>query len=524
MDNTTPTPTPTQNQNVVQPKKPDLMLPVGKRNWDLEQEGEIHSVAASGALLKSLRQSRERWLFHTFPKFSSKSRGNKASLADVTPLNHTIHTQGKCDLEIGPQKFEDTSFFAVHYLSSPASFSQPATSQNTVPNTASWHSNVPYGSPYTYTNAAPPPTSIQSNISSPQAQPGTPLNPLMNSLTADSVPNGLVYQVNLAASTNPILSNLLQLAAARRATPDQLQTLGLLIQSLPNIESSLAACDVPPAAEPLPPPTNSNHYRAQPPAKDFDLILEYRETPNERWIIPRGCYPVAVKSGSDILLTVCVVGKQETPSIPLSRVVQDPESPDNYDRPVTITLKNAPSNLWDTIMRWIGGHEKMELNKKYQDSLTPPQRLFLGLQLSSNESVLAQLQAASTQPFSMKTLKQGPTTHSRRPGRAKAGNTQRRTTATHQKPGSQPSEAAAKKSRIMQARFPPSTPIQCLSCKQGDVPLLLGGRYCRTCVESGKWKSDLAQSITPVQFVQSHLQSLQPTMPVTPAAPVTQDT
>lgn len=192
---------------------------------------------------------------------------------------------------------------------------------------------------------------------------------MINPLTADSVPHGLVHQVNLAASTNPILSNLLQLAAARRATPDQLQTLGLLIQSLANIESALAVSNIPPAEPPLPPSSNPNYYRPQPLVKDFDLILEYRETPNERWIIPRGCYPVAVQSGSDIMLTVCIIGKQETPSIPLHRVALDPESPDIADRSVTFTLKNTPFNLWDTIVRWIGGEEKMSLNKKYHDSL-----------------------------------------------------------------------------------------------------------------------------------------------------------
>lgn len=237
---------------------------------------------------------------------------------------------------------------------------------------------------------------------------------MIASLSADAVPHGLVSQVNLAASTNPILSNLLQLAAARRATEDQLQTLGLLIQSLANIESALAVSNMPPPpAQPPLPPSNTNYYRipTQTPVKDFDLILEYRETPNERWIIPRGCYPVATRSESDIKLTVCVIGKQETPSIPLNRVSLDLGTTENPDRSVTFTLKDAPFNLWDTIMRWIGGEEKMNLNKKYHDSLVihfviyatisrvlttmqiPRQRLYLGLQLSSTNQVLAQLQA-----------------------------------------------------------------------------------------------------------------------------------
>ncbi|PPQ67176.1 hypothetical protein CVT25_005777 [Psilocybe cyanescens] len=516
----------TQSQNTVQVKIPDPMLPVGGRHWDQEQEGEIHSVADSGVLLKSLRQSRERWLFNTFPKFSSKGRGNKTTLADATPLNHTIHAQGKCDLEIGPQKFEDTAFFAVHYLSSPVPYPPPAPTQN-VASTSSWHSNVPYGSPYSYSSTPQPLKSTQPSALTPSTQPETTFNPVIASLSADAVPHGLVSQVNLAASTNPILSNLLQLAAARRATEDQLQTLGLLIQSLANIESALAVSNMPPPpAQPPLPPSNTNYYRipTQTPVKDFDLILEYRETPNERWIIPRGCYPVATRSESDIKLTVCVIGKQETPSIPLNRVSLDLGTTENPDRSVTFTLKDAPFNLWDTIMRWIGGEEKMNLNKKYHDSLIPRQRLYLGLQLSSTNQVLAQLQAAAAQPFVMRTLKQGPTTQSRRPARPKGSNPQRRTGASQQKPGDLPSEAMViKKTRISQPKTSSVTPIQCISCKQGDVPLLLGGRYCRTCVDSGKWKTESVQPVTAAQFVQSHLQSVQPITSTNPAPPATTD-
>src|SRR5882757_7747807 len=182
--------------------------------------------------------ARDRWLFRTFPKFSSKARGNKTP--DVVPPPHTIQTRGKCDLAIGPHIFTDTTIYEVHYLSQ-----GPVPSSNTASNPV-WQTNVSLAGPQPYNQS-----SVTSQSSTPSAPSTTPdiadpqnvATPLISSLAdVTSITPVLINRVNTAASANPILSNLLQLAAAGHASPDQLKTLGLLIQSLANMEElSLAA-------------------------------------------------------------------------------------------------------------------------------------------------------------------------------------------------------------------------------------------------------------------------------------------
>ena len=219
--------------------------------------------------------------------------------------------------------------------------------------------------------------------------------------------------MNTAASANPILSNLLQLAAAGHASPDQLKTLGLLIQSLANMEELPAA-----TATIQQPPTAVNHHQKSPPVKDFDLVLEFREAPAERWVFPR--VPVygerkSISSASqDILLTTCIPFNVANNSA--SDASQQPSLETSTESPaqhvVTLHLIEAPWAIWDTIYRWIGGEDKLRSNKIQIDSLVcvisflyfklnpmlfeiPPKRMFLGHQLQPG-SLLAQLQIVST--------------------------------------------------------------------------------------------------------------------------------
>ncbi len=111
----------------------------------------------------------------------------------------------------------------------------------------------------------------------------------------------LISQVNAAAAADPIFSNLLQLAAAKTATEDQLQTLGLLIQSLAAIDHAkkIAAAASLPVSSVL--PVNYNQPPpVQTPSKPFDLVIEFRETP-----VTVGSFHVAQYAPKDFqLLTV----------------------------------------------------------------------------------------------------------------------------------------------------------------------------------------------------------------------------
>jgi len=345
-----------------------------------------------------------------FPKFSSKARGSKAS--DVVPPPHTIQTRGKCDLEIGPHIFTDTVVYEVHYLSQ-----GPVPGPNTTSNPV-WQTNVSQGGPHSYNQSSVTPQS--STPSAPATTPGDTEQenvptPLISSLAeVTSITPILINRVNTAASANPILSNLLQLAAAGHASPDQLKTLGLLIQSLANMEELPAA-----TASLQQPPTAADPHQRPPPVKDFDLVLEFREAPAERWVFPRvpvygerQSIPSTTNASHDILLTTCVPF-----SIAKNAALEVSQQPNlemstesSGQHAVTLRLKEAPSAIWDTIYRWIGGEDMLRLNKTQIDSLVcvvssvlnfklmlleiPPKRMFLGHQLPSG-SLLAQLQMVS---------------------------------------------------------------------------------------------------------------------------------
>lgn len=371
---------------------------------------------SSAVLVRSLRQSRERWLLSTFPKFSTKARPSKSNEGPPPPPPHTIQTRGRCDVEIGPHTFSDTIFYEVHYLST--QLSAPSSS-NTRPYQTSWKSVTPYGSTY-----------LQSTPVAPAAMAATlatPSRPSMDSSALASVSPALINQVNSAASSNPILANLLQVAAGGNATDDQLRTLGLLIQSLASRESVAS-----PATQPPPPNTNlpSSLFVTQPPIKPFDVVVEFREMPNERWLFPRGptvCERILdnVTTGAayDIILTTCIPFAKtaeattssttsSTPATTEQPATESQPQPEKTPQAVKMILKKAPFTVWDTLYRWTGGEQEMSKHREYLQNLVGrlsryphaafnygtqkgPKRAYLGYQLLDG-SLLAQLQAVST--------------------------------------------------------------------------------------------------------------------------------
>ncbi|KAF8581642.1 hypothetical protein K439DRAFT_205288 [Ramaria rubella] len=153
------------------------------------------------------------WLTSSFTKFSTKSRGGKGS--DIWQPPHNIRFRGKCDLEIGPHVFYATSVYEVTYqpysvpVQTPLHYNQSYTTLSTplVP------LSQPHGAPaLAY---APSTTAVVSSLKG-----SVPITP------------DFIAQVNAAAGSNPTLANLLGLAASGSATTEQLQTLGVTIQSL----------------------------------------------------------------------------------------------------------------------------------------------------------------------------------------------------------------------------------------------------------------------------------------------------
>ncbi|KIJ66326.1 hypothetical protein HYDPIDRAFT_166593 [Hydnomerulius pinastri MD-312] len=381
----------------------------------------------------------------------------------------------------------DTTVFEVHYHLVPVTSAPPATFV--------YHS-TPAGSWQTGSEqkalAAPKMDSASSPLPSSTAVADSS-NPLLSSLSAAPVSQALITQVNAAALSNPTLANLLQMAAAGRASPDQLKTLGLLIQSLANSpamdldvtpapsQTTPSRSDAQPGSGPIA-PTMTPQYQLQVPVQDFDIVLEFREAPSDRWLFPRGpatCEFTSTSGDSgaigDITLSTIVPFAPVAPA-PIAPGVENSSTSDNATRQVvTFQFRMASSFVWDSISRWVG--PKIDENQKILNDLASSERKFLAHRLPEG-SQLTQIQNAAAPNFSMKLIK--PATDSTKPKRR---STSRKTAQDGDASGSQPMKRRRQtqpKTQIM----PPK--IACFTCGQTDVPLIMGGRYCRPCVEAGR--------------------------------------
>ncbi|KAF8632988.1 hypothetical protein AX15_001585 [Amanita polypyramis BW_CC] len=454
----------------------NIELPVGSRlGWELENTVEsklLHSVADSAVLVRSLRQSRERWLLSNFPKFSTKARPSKSSEAPPPPPPppHTTQIRGRCDVEIGPHIFSDTVFYEIHYLPTQLS------SFNTYPYQNSWRTITPYSGSYGQGTPTPSTATQQSVPSSTSS---------IDSAALASVSPALINQVNSAASSNPILANLLQLAAAGKATQEQLKTLGLLIQSLASRDSAANVANQQQPSTSLP----SSLLVNQPPVKPFDVVLEFRELPNERYLFPRGptvCErvldSVVTDAAYDAIITTCMPFKkasEEAPETSEQGASETPKQPEKTPQIVKIHLKKAPFTVWDTLYRWVGGEQEMNRHKEHLRNLKGAKRTYLGYQLLDG-SLLTQLQAVSKNVYPMKYIKPGQ--HSSRSSKKRSA--PRKESESSPKRGD--GAPSAKQRRRTQSTKRAPVQILCQACGSTDVPLIHGGRYCRPCVDSGR--------------------------------------
>ncbi|KAG1754848.1 uncharacterized protein EDB91DRAFT_1095847 [Suillus paluster] len=466
-----------------------IILPVGQEpDWEIdnaEQDpSKLKSTADSFVILQSLKQSREKWLRSTFPKFSSRSRGGKP--ADAIPPPHTMYNRGRCTLEIGPHIFTETTIFEVHY-----------------------HPVLAHTTP-TYAQ--------QSTISISAAPQGSYTTPVLSSLpNTPSIPPTLINQVNVAALSNPTLANLLQLAASGNASMDQLKNLGVTIQQLASSSgvsldaSSMQSTQAQNTATAVATGTASYNQPVY-QTKDFDIVIEFRECPTDRWIFPRGpavgnFTPVPGSMGSygEVTLSTRVPFEQR-PKVALEAQPDGQETPEAQEV-VTFLFTGAGAPVWDSISRWIGSEDKVEENRKILESIKTPERVYLAHRLAESP-LLAHIQNVAVPSFSTKLLR----------STAESSNKPKRKAAPRKPPQPQPqpqpqsrpppplqdaspaqqsgepAPPPPKKKRQSQPKPTPSLPkIACFACGQTDVPLIMGGRYCRPCVEAGCAIDDIPQ-------------------------------
>ncbi|KAL4070580.1 hypothetical protein J3A83DRAFT_4526242 [Scleroderma citrinum] len=449
-----------------------LHLPVGDTpNW------EATSSVQEGIELKGVA---ERYTSHLFSVFSTRSRGGKQP--DVVPPPHTLYNRGRCTLEIGPHLFSDTTVFEVHYHPVHVPVAPPTTFVYQSAPSGSWQLSTQSKSSTPFVQSNDPPTPSPASISGQST-------PLLASLPSTlHVTQTLVTQVNQAASSNPTLANLLQLAVAGKASPDQLKTLGLLIQSLastqatgvdppqPSANAALPKTQPEPSTATVPAP----QYHLQSPIRDFDLVLEFKETPTDRWTFPRGpakCefIPMSGFSGAfgDVVLTAALPFAPTNTQQGTTGSEATSETQSVAKQAVTFRFKSASTAVWDTISRWVG--PRAEEYSKILSEIKPPEKKFLAHKLFEGAE-LSQIQNAAVPSFSMRAIKP-----------AAENKTKRKMSRKNLTEGNNPTSPATKRKRNTQNKSQ-AIPSQmaCFSCGQTDVPLIKGGRYCRPCVNNGR--------------------------------------
>ncbi|KAI4522867.1 hypothetical protein K525DRAFT_268482 [Schizophyllum commune Loenen D] len=414
---------------------PALKLSVGdKPGWERTEENEssLKTVAESGVVLYALRQSRDRLIFKTFPRFASRSGKIHP------PSSHTLQRRARCNVEIGPHSFDDVAFYEVHYQDQ-----APAASYNgppPVPFSSRSSSAAPPAPHSAYdpqsSNATPYPDHALLSMSAGQLKrayeipdaadnqnelnvfPSASQSRVNSSLPAPtenpapviSEPTGisqsLIQQVAAAAAGDERLRKIVAAASQGTATTDQLRELSKAVRELKRPSPAFSAPGLPPPNPPKeflqtrhPPVSYSSQpqqavpqvsstqptYATHPSVREFDIVIEFSEAIGERFTIPRGPAVCQLLSQSstpigatyDIELTVTTIPKEsDAPQL------------------VELHLTEAPSALWDTVRRWVGDEVTQERNRAIIEQMKQKPPCYLAHQLKKSDPLLSRIQSS----------------------------------------------------------------------------------------------------------------------------------
>lgn len=260
-------------------------------------------------------------------------------------------------MTIGPHTFYNTAIYEVHYLPQPSPQPIPTTS---APN------------PGPSTSEAIPATGPLSPRPPPQPQPVTA--PPSDAIVTPT----LISQVNAAAESNPTLSKLLHTAAAGRATPEELRTLGIMIRSVGiGVDPSPTATPAPAATPALPPPPTQIPEPPAPvvppePVKEFDLVIEFQERLSDKWVFPRGLVSFDVQPPNPILQTGRFdMSMNVALPFPSSEkgAQSEPLPTQEPSRVVTFKWTAVHAGVYELFTRWAGGERKINRNRLILDDL-----------------------------------------------------------------------------------------------------------------------------------------------------------
>ncbi|KAL1760930.1 hypothetical protein FB107DRAFT_286550 [Schizophyllum commune] len=401
---------------------PALELPVGdKPGWEL---------CCSGVVLYALRQSRDRLIFKTFPRFTSRSG------KIPPPPSHTLQRRARCNVDIGPHSFDDVALYEVHYQdqASTSSYSGPSSVTFNPSSTAPPPPNYSYdphrskASPYLdhallsmsagqlklayeTPHAADKQNEVDAVPFASQSRATSSLSaPAERSVSVASQPTGitqtLIQQVAAAAAGDEHLRKIVAAASQGTATSDQLRELSKAVRELKRPSPAFSAPGLPPPNPPQesiqtrhPPVPYSSQpqqavpqvsstqstYATHPSVREFDIVIEFSEATGERFTIPRGPAVCQLLSQSstpngatyDIELTITTIANgSDAPQI------------------VELHLTEAPSALWDTLRRWIGDEVTQERNRAIIEQMKQKPPCYLAHQLKKTDPLLSRIQSS----------------------------------------------------------------------------------------------------------------------------------
>jgi hypothetical protein len=186
--------------------------------------------SSCGAIHAALVRSRQLILTDALPPFSTKSRSKAAQL--VQPL-HTLAPLATTTVAVGPHSFTKTKLFTVEWGAVPKKK-----------------------------------TSAQSPLS-----PGT--------TAPAALSPALIFRLNVASASDPLLSSILLKAGKGEANPQELAGLARYIEALRKDEDGLAP---PPPSAPIASTSDAvaEYEQPSPPS----IVIEFRESSSDRFILP----------------------------------------------------------------------------------------------------------------------------------------------------------------------------------------------------------------------------------------------
>jgi len=261
-------------------------------------------------------------------------------------------SRGKCDLVIGPHQFRQTTFYEVHYM-------QPVSTVPThrLPPTSTAANSYPSKGGQQSTSIPMPFATPETSSCSSSNKDVTQLRLALGGGLEYTISSDLVARIHHEASVNPIFAAKFRLAVEPSATPEQIRNFAFALPHLPGVKISGAPSSL----------TLSTEQQVYlPPIREWDLVMEYQETPNERWLIPRGslasCSRLLSKDGSG-LSEVSFTLRLPIPQASSKTDDSSPSEPDkNFPRPIKFGLRKAPDAIYNLILNWIGGEDQNKDN------------------------------------------------------------------------------------------------------------------------------------------------------------------